>query len=123
MSSFRSLLLAASVLALAGCAAGPMAPLAAAPALQAMPPGSIAAGKTEVLWLGQAATRITTPGGKVIMIDPWLTSNPKTPAAFKQLQALGKVDLILVTHAHFDHFADAPALAKMHNVPMYGPPA
>lgn len=79
------------------------------------------AGKTEILWLGQSATRITTPGGKVIMIDPWLTSNPKTPANFKELSALGKVDLILVTHAHFDHFADAPALAKLHNVPMYGP--
>ena len=78
-------------------------------------------GKTEVLWLGQAATRITTPTGKVIMIDPWLTSNPKTPANFRALEALGKVDLILVTHAHFDHFADAPALARMHNVPMYGP--
>ena len=78
-------------------------------------------GKTEVLWLGQATTRITTPGGKVIVIDPWLTSNPKTPAAFKDLSALGKVDLILVTHAHFDHFADAPALAKMNNVAMWGP--
>ena len=78
-------------------------------------------GKTEILWLGQAAARITTPGGKVIMIDPWLTSNPKTPAGWKDLAALGKVDLILVTHGHFDHFADAPALAKMHNAPMYGP--
>jgi L-ascorbate metabolism protein UlaG (beta-lactamase superfamily) len=76
-------------------------------------------GKTEILWLGQAATRITTPGGKVIVIDPWLTSNPKTPANFKQLQALGKVDLILVTHAHFDHFADVPALAKLNNAPVY----
>ena len=78
-------------------------------------------GKTEVLWLGQAATRITTPGGKVIMIDPWLRTNPKTPAQYKDLAALGKIDLILVTHGHFDHFADAPDLAKMHKVPMYGP--
>ncbi|MEO8655252.1 MAG: metal-dependent hydrolase, partial [Ramlibacter sp.] len=77
------------------------------------------AGKTEVLWLGQATTRITTPGGKVIVIDPWLTSNPKTPANFRALEALGKVDLILVTHAHADHVTDAPALAKMHNVPVY----
>jgi L-ascorbate metabolism protein UlaG (beta-lactamase superfamily) len=77
--------------------------------------------KAEVLWLGQAAFRITTPGGKVIMIDPWMTSNPKTPAKWKDLDALGKVDLILVTHAHFDHFADAPALAQKHKVPMYGP--
>ncbi|OOG39714.1 metal-dependent hydrolase [Polaromonas sp. A23] len=78
-------------------------------------------GKTEVLWLGQATTRITTPTGKVIVIDPWLTSNPKTPASFKPLESLGKVDLILVTHGHFDHFADAPALALMHKAPMYGP--
>ena len=35
-------------------------------------------GKTEVLWLGQAATRITTPGGKVIVVDPWLRSNVLT---------------------------------------------
>ncbi|MBC7548031.1 MAG: hydrolase, partial [Polaromonas sp.] len=40
---------------------------------------SAPSGKTEVLWLGQAATRITTPTGKVIVIDPWLSSNPKTP--------------------------------------------
>ena len=46
-------------------------------------------GKTELLWLGQATTRVTTPGGKVIVIDPWLTSNPKTPANFKDLSALG----------------------------------
>jgi L-ascorbate metabolism protein UlaG (beta-lactamase superfamily) len=78
-------------------------------------------GKTEVLWLGQAAVRITTPGGKVIVIDPWLRTNPKTPAAFKSLEALGKVDLVLVTHGHFDHVADAPDLARMHKVPMYGP--
>lgn len=78
-------------------------------------------GKTEVLWLGQASVRITTPGGKVIVVDPWLRTNPKTPASFKNLEALGKVDLVLVTHGHFDHVADAPDLAKMHKVPMYGP--
>jgi L-ascorbate metabolism protein UlaG (beta-lactamase superfamily) len=78
-------------------------------------------GKTEVLWLGQATVRITTPGGKVIVVDPWLRTNPKTPASFKNLEALGKVDLVLVTHAHFDHVADAPDLARMHKIPMYGP--
>jgi L-ascorbate metabolism protein UlaG (beta-lactamase superfamily) len=90
----------------------------------AVPAASAAANqgaKVKVQWLGQSATKITTPGGKVIVVDPWLTSNPKTPEAYKKLEALGKVDLILVTHAHFDHVADAPALAKMHNVPIYGP--
>lgn len=71
-------------------------------------------GKTELLWLGQAAFRLTTPGGKVIVIDPWLRTNPGTPAEYKDLEKLGKVDLILVTHGHFDHIADAPALALMH---------
>jgi L-ascorbate metabolism protein UlaG (beta-lactamase superfamily) len=82
---------------------------------------SKAEGKTEIQWLGQATTRITTPGGKVIVIDPWVTSNPKTPEQFKSLEAMGKVDLILVTHGHFDHFADAPALSKLTNAPVYGP--
>jgi L-ascorbate metabolism protein UlaG (beta-lactamase superfamily) len=79
------------------------------------------AGKTEVLWLGQSAFRITTPGGKVIVTDPWLRLNPLTPPEYKNLEALGKIDVLLVTHGHFDHFADAPALAVMHQVPMHAP--
>jgi L-ascorbate metabolism protein UlaG (beta-lactamase superfamily) len=120
MKKLRSLLSTAAIgatlaAALAGCAGTGMQ----APALQPAPPGTVAAGKAEVLWLGQATMRITTPGGKVIVIDPWLSTNPKTPAQFKDLKALGKVDLILVTHAHYDHFNDAPALAKMNNAPVY----
>ena len=79
------------------------------------------AGQAELLWLGQAAFRLTTPSGKVIVIDPWLRPNPKTPAEYKNLEKLGKVDLILVTHGHFDHIADAPALALMHKARVYAP--
>jgi L-ascorbate metabolism protein UlaG (beta-lactamase superfamily) len=78
-------------------------------------------GKTEVLWLGQSAFRITSPGGKVIVTDPWLLKNPLTPAQYRNLEALGKVDLILVSHGHGDHVADAPALARMNNIPMWSP--
>ena len=89
----------------------------------ATPPGSDAgkSGSIEVWWLGQAAMRITTVSGKVIMIDPWFTTNPKTPPQYKNLDAVGKVDLILVTHGHFDHVADAPALAQKNDVAMWGP--
>jgi L-ascorbate metabolism protein UlaG (beta-lactamase superfamily) len=81
-----------------------------------------ASGKTELLWLGQAGFRITSPGGKTIVIDPWLTGGPKTPAPYKtDISALGKVDLLLVTHAHVDHIGDAPALAKLNNTVLYGP--
>lgn len=106
-----TLIATAALAGLTACA--PMPPTQATPAMSG--------GKTEIQWLGQATTRITTPGGKVIVIDPWITSNPKTPAQYKSLESLGKVDLVLVTHGHFDHFADAPALAKLNNVPVYGP--
>lgn len=78
-------------------------------------------GRVEVQWLGQSCFRITTPSGKVIVTDPWLINNPKTPKAYKKLEALGKVDVILVSHGHADHFADAPALALLNNAPMYAP--
>jgi L-ascorbate metabolism protein UlaG (beta-lactamase superfamily) len=80
----------------------------------------MAQGKTEVQWLGQSAMKITTPGGKVIVFDPCLINNPKTPDQYKKLEALGKVDFILVTHGHGDHFVDAPALSKLNNAPVYG---
>ena len=78
-------------------------------------------GKAELLWLGQSAFRLTTPGGKVIVIDPWLRTNPRTPEDYKNLEKLGKVDLILVTHGHFDHIADALALALMHKARVFAP--
>ncbi len=87
-------------------------------------------GKVEVLWLGQATFKITTPGGKVIVIDPFLTGNPKTPAEYKDLAKLGKVDLILVTHGHSDHVGtvgrtdgscDAADLAKRTGAKVFGP--
>jgi L-ascorbate metabolism protein UlaG (beta-lactamase superfamily) len=79
-------------------------------------------GKTEILWLGQAGFRIKTPGGKIILIDPWITGGPKTPPQYKSdLSAIGPIDLLMVTHAHVDHIGDAPALAKMNNTKLYGP--
>jgi len=86
------------------------------------PAAAAAAGKTELHWMGQAAFRIKTPGGKTIVIDPWITGGPKAPPAYKaDLAAMGKVDLLLVTHGHGDHIGDAPALAKLHNTVLYGP--
>ncbi len=67
----------------------------------------------EVLWLGHSAFRITSATGKVIVIDPFLKLNPRTPAKYKDLNALGKVDLILVTHGHGDHIRDLGELATL----------
>ena len=67
----------------------------------------------ELQWFGQSAYKITTPGGKVILIDPFITKNPKTPEALKDLGKLGKIDLILVTHGHGDHVGDTAEISKM----------
>ena len=100
-------------------AAGVMLCTAAAQAQgQAQSP---APGKTELQWFSQAGFKLTTPGGKVIMIDPWITGATTLPQEFKDLDKLGKIDLILVTHGHGDHLGDAPELAKKNNVPIWGP--
>lgn len=109
----------AAVLACVACTTAATSNATTTATTAAMAPA--AAGKTEVLWLGQSAFRITTPGGKVIVTDPWLKQNPLTPAKYRNLEALGKVDVLLVTHGHLDHFADAPALALLNQVPMYAP--
>ena len=81
-----------------------------------------AASKVEMQWLGQAGFRITSPGGKLIVIDPWIKGGPKAPANYKaDLAAVGKIDLPLVTHAHVDHLGDAPALAILNKTKLYGP--
>ena len=78
-------------------------------------------GKMEILWLGQSAIKLTTLGGKIILIDPYITKNPKTPDQYRDLDTLGKVDLVLVTHAHGDHLGDAPEIVKKQNIPLWAP--
>lgn len=60
-------------------------------------------------WLGFGGFSIRTPGGKVLMIDPWLKNNPACPPAFKQID---QCDLLFLTHAHRDHIEDAVSLAQ-----------
>lgn len=75
--------------------------------------GVASAQPIEVMWLGHSTFRITSVTGKVIVIDPFLKKNPRTPAKYKDLEALGKVDLILLTHGHPDHVGDLVELAKL----------
>jgi L-ascorbate metabolism protein UlaG (beta-lactamase superfamily) len=71
----------------------------------------------KLTWLGHSAFHIETPGGKHLLIDPFLTHNPKTPANKK---SFAKIDVILCTHGHSDHIADAADLAKKHNPTVVG---
>lgn len=69
---------------------------------------------TKLKWFGHAAFSITTPYGKVLLIDPWLTNpaNPDAKDGKDPLVAVPKVDYILLTHGHRDHVGDAVAIAK-----------
>jgi L-ascorbate metabolism protein UlaG (beta-lactamase superfamily) len=72
------------------------------------------AADTVVKWHGHAAFEITTPKGKVLMIDPWLKNpvNPDAKDGKDPVAAIKKCDYILITHGHFDHVGDATALAR-----------
>ena len=66
-------------------------------------------------WLGHAAFRLDTPGGKRIYIDPFLNGNPRCPEAE---QTPERVDAIIVSHGHGDHVGDTLALWKEHSCPV-----
>lgn len=64
----------------------------------------------KITWLGHAGFKITTAYGKVVLIDPWI-NGPTCPENYKTFD---RVDLLLATHCHSDHFSDVVPLALKH---------
>jgi len=67
-----------------------------------------------ITWYGHATFVVTTPGGKRIVFDPWLTGNPKAPAGAK----IDKADVICVSHGHSDHTTDVVPVARATGAPV-----
>lgn len=98
-------------------------------------PGLASAGKTsspeqtekkkevQVEWLGHGSFKFISRNNKVILLDPWLNSNPKIPGKYRKLSGFEKVDLLLFTHGHVDHFMlpDVKKLIKKFNPDIIAP--
>jgi L-ascorbate metabolism protein UlaG (beta-lactamase superfamily) len=65
--------------------------------------------KLTITWFGHATFLLRTPGGKRVLLDPWLTGNPSCPEAMKKPP---KADVILASHGHFDHIEDLLLCAR-----------
>ena len=61
----------------------------------------------DVRWLGHSAFHLSG-GGADVLIDPFLTGNPKAAAAAGEVPA----DVIALTHGHGDHIGDTVDIAK-----------
>ncbi|MBI2822474.1 MAG: metal-dependent hydrolase [Acidobacteria bacterium] len=60
-------------------------------------------------YLGHATFVFTTPAGRKLLIDPWVQNNPACPEPDKHFDEL---DVMLITHGHFDHIHDAVDLSR-----------
>jgi L-ascorbate metabolism protein UlaG (beta-lactamase superfamily) len=62
----------------------------------------------EITWLGHGTYQFRLTTGEVVLVDPWVEGNPVFPVK----HVFDRVDVMLITHGHFDHIHDALPLAK-----------
>jgi L-ascorbate metabolism protein UlaG (beta-lactamase superfamily) len=55
-------------------------------------------------WFGHSCVELRTPGGKVVLFDPWF-GNPTSP---RKVDSVDQCDVLLVTHGHHDHLGSGP---------------
>jgi L-ascorbate metabolism protein UlaG (beta-lactamase superfamily) len=67
----------------------------------------------EIRFLGQSCFQLTD-GSTNVLVDPFLTGNPKAAAKADEVDAT----TILLTHGHADHFGDTLDIAKRTSAPV-----
>ena len=60
-------------------------------------------------WLGHGTWRVQSARGKELLLDAWVHNNPVAPEELKQIHHL---DVLAITHGHFDHVWDAVSIAQ-----------
>jgi L-ascorbate metabolism protein UlaG (beta-lactamase superfamily) len=66
---------------------------------------------TRITWLGHATVLVQTAEGTNILLDPFITHNPKYPSGYVLPE---KIHYVLLTHGHGDHISDAVPVATKH---------
>jgi L-ascorbate metabolism protein UlaG (beta-lactamase superfamily) len=67
----------------------------------------------DIRFLGHAAFSLSD-GDTTLLVDPFLTGNPKAAASAEEVDA----SAILLTHGHADHLGDTVAIAKRTGAPV-----
>lgn len=67
----------------------------------------------QIRYLGHSAFELTADG-TTLLVDPFLTGNPKATVSADELEA----DAILLTHGHADHYGDTIDIAKRTGAPV-----
>jgi L-ascorbate metabolism protein UlaG (beta-lactamase superfamily) len=60
--------------------------------------------KSTFTWYGHSCVELRTPGGKVVVFDPWFGN----PTSTRSAADVSECDVLLVSHGHFDHIGSAP---------------
>lgn len=69
------------------------------------------AADVEMTFYGNQHFKLVTPGGQVILINPWVKGNPDWPSSMK-IEEIRKVDAIFVSGGHGDDMGQADEIAK-----------
>ncbi len=88
--------------------------------LVALLAGSASAAEVEMQFYGNQHFRLTSPGGKVILINPWIKGNKDAPFGVDHYKK-GEVDLILVTAGHGDDMGQAVEIAANTGAAVFAP--
>jgi L-ascorbate metabolism protein UlaG (beta-lactamase superfamily) len=62
--------------------------------------------------LSVSTFKFYSPSGKVVVVDPWLVNDPLWPLSERSPDKLKEIDVVAITHAHFDHVSGIFEIAR-----------
>ena len=62
--------------------------------------------------LSSSSYKFYSPNGKIVVVDPWLVDDPCWPIPERKPDKLREIDVIAITHAHFDHASGVDEIVR-----------